>query len=113
MAWKGIEGDSGIYFSQFQAGEWNAQANVPGVGTSVHPALAVFNGELFMAWKGIPADDGIYFSNFNEVNWAGQQKVPGVGTSDGPALAGRLQQQAVYGVERDRWGRGDLLLELQ
>jgi hypothetical protein len=39
MAWKGIEGDQGIYFSTFDGQNWAAQQNVPGIGSSVGPAL--------------------------------------------------------------------------
>ena len=63
------------------------QQNVGGVGTSVGPALANFNGLLYMAWKGIEGDDGIWWSTFDGANWAPQQNVGGVGTSVGPTLA--------------------------
>jgi hypothetical protein len=86
MAWKGIDNDQGIWFSSFDGSNWAPQQNVSGVGTSVGPSLAVFNGRLFMAWKGIEGDQGIWFSSFDGSNWAPQQNVSGVGTSFRPNL---------------------------
>ena len=58
------------------------------MGTSHSPALAEFNGRLFMAWKGARDDLGIYWSvSSNGTDWQPQQRVGGVGTSHGPALA--------------------------
>jgi hypothetical protein len=87
MAWKGVDDDSGIYHTSFDGG-WAAQDQVPGVGCSEGPALAVFNGRLHMAWKGVDDDSGIYHTSFDG-GWAAQDQVPGVGGSEGPALAMR------------------------
>jgi hypothetical protein len=40
--------------------EWSTQAEIPGIGTSHRPAIAVFNGRVFVAWKGIDDDHTIY-----------------------------------------------------
>lgn len=90
MAWKGIDGDSGIYFSTNDGGaRWQPQRRVSDVGSSAGPALAFFHQALHMAWKGIPDDSGIYHStSFNNgVSWTPQQRIPDVGTSQSPALA--------------------------
>jgi hypothetical protein len=89
LAWKGAGADSGIYVASASDGvNWTPQHNVPGVGTSTSPALAVFNGRLFMTWKGIEGDSGIYWSSSDDgLTWDAQQRVPGVGTTHGPALA--------------------------
>ena len=86
-AWKGIEGDQGIYYAGFDGANWQAQKRVVGVGTSVGPSLAVFNGKFYMAWKGVNGDQGIYYSSFDGVNWQAQKSVTGVGTNIGPSLA--------------------------
>jgi hypothetical protein len=39
MAWKGVDGDQGIYFSSFDGNSWAPQQRVAGVGTSNKPAL--------------------------------------------------------------------------
>jgi len=57
------------------------------MGVGLPPAIAVFNGSLYMAWKGMEFDDGIFYSTFNGTTWAAQQQVPGVGTSSGVSLA--------------------------
>lgn len=90
MAWKGIQGDSGIYFSANGGGaSWTPQRRIPGVGTSAGPALAAFNGTLHMVWKGARDDSGIYhsMSRDNGVTWTPQSRVSGVGTTHSPALA--------------------------
>jgi len=73
---------------------WTPQQLVPAVGTSHGPAVAVYNGKLFMVWKGQEADPGIYYTTFYNNQWAGQQLIPGnVKTSHGPVIAvynGRL-----------------------
>ena len=56
-------------------------------GVGLPPALAVFNGTLYMAWKGMELDDRIFWSTFNGTSWAPQKLLAGVGTSSGPALA--------------------------
>ncbi|HXI71878.1 MAG TPA: matrixin family metalloprotease [Verrucomicrobiae bacterium] len=86
MAWKGVSGDSGIYYSRRQYSNWDPQRPVNGVGTSARPALAEFNGKMYMAWKGVSSDQGIYWSAFDGSNWQAQQNIRGVGTSSGPAL---------------------------
>jgi hypothetical protein len=88
-AWKGGGSNLGIYYSTQNSEDgvtWTAPQNVVGVGTSTGPALAVFQGKLYMAWKGIPGDQGIYFSSY-ALQWAPQASVPNVGTSTRPALA--------------------------
>ena len=87
MAWKGIEHDQRIWFSNFNGASWAPQQTVGGVATSCGPSLAMLNGKLFMAWKGMNADEGIWYSSFNGSTWAPQKNVPGIATSTGPALA--------------------------
>ena len=67
LAWRGVPGDDGIYFTQAAAGpggqpavEWSTQAEISGTGTSHRPAIAVFNGRIVVAWKGIVGDTSIY-----------------------------------------------------
>jgi hypothetical protein len=100
MAWKGVPGDVGVYWSRFQGTAWSPQERIPGIGSKHGPALASgFTStradgtpvtSLFMAWDGVPRDDGIYYAqNLNPsfFGWSNQQRVDGVGTSDRPALA--------------------------
>lgn len=104
MAWKGIERDDRIFYTEFNGTTWAPQQLIPNIATSSGVALALFNGKLYMAWKGMLADQGIYWSSFNGTTWAAQQLVSGVGTSTGPRLAvynGKLYM-AWKGLEGDQ-----------
>jgi len=98
-AWKGVGNDQGIYWSNvsftnwkdWENASWAAQQKIPKVGTSVGPALAVYQNKLYGAWKGAGGDEGIYWSAFDGNSWsafgAPQAKIPSVGTTVGPSLA--------------------------
>ncbi len=61
LAWKGVAGDSGIYWSRLGSnGQWSPQQQIAGRGTSDGPALVVYNQQLHMYWKGIDGDSNIY-----------------------------------------------------
>ena len=67
LAWQGVPGDDGIYFTQAAAGpggqpsiEWSSQAVIEGIGTSHRPAIVMFMGLPFMAWKGVHDDHTIW-----------------------------------------------------
>ena len=85
MAWKGGGDDQGLYFASNSGTGWTAQANVPNVGSSEGPALAMF-GPPHMAWKGIEDDQGIYWSRLAATGWEPQRRVDGVGTTHSPTL---------------------------
>lgn len=88
MAWKGVRDDNNIYFAQNRdLLGWSGQRRIEGVGTSDRPALAYFNGRMYIAWKGVPGDSGIYWSFFDGNNWSPQQNIRGRGTATSPALA--------------------------
>lgn len=103
-AWKGINNDQNIYYSAFGGGNWTPQRSIPGVGSSVGPAAALFNGRVYLAWKGINNDQGIYFSDYDGNSWVPQKNVSGVGTSYRPSLAvfnGKLYM-AWKGINNDQ-----------
>jgi hypothetical protein len=99
MAWRGVHGDDGVYWSRLSGNGWSPQASINGIGSAHGPALAsgytnAGNGQLvtglFMAWDGVPGDDAIYFAeNTNPAvnDWGSQGQIPGAGTSARPALA--------------------------
>jgi Matrixin len=62
LAWKGIEGDSGIWFATFDGNQFSGQVSVPDVGTSAGPSVLAADGSIIMAWKGSGEDTGIYWS---------------------------------------------------
>jgi hypothetical protein len=100
MAWRGVSGDSAIYWSSLEGDQWSEQKHIPGTGSLHGPALAagltrnradgVPVTGLFMAWGGAPGDSAIYFAQNPDpvfVDWLSQEPIEGVGTSDRPALA--------------------------
>ena len=113
MAWKGVDGDDGIWYTsgnQIADGtiNWVSQNPVPGVGTSVGPALAVYNNNFILAWKGVDGDNGIWYTTGprnadGTVNWASQKSIPGVATSVRPSLAvcNGILTMAWKGVDSD------------
>ena len=77
-------------------------------GVGLPPALASFNGELYMVWKGMERDDRVFYSFFNGKNWAPQKQVRGIGSSTGAALAVFNKElfmawKGVLGDERIFW----------
>lgn len=103
MAWKGVNGDQGIYYATKGVGGWTRQQRVSGVGTSHRPALANFNG-IRMVWKGVNGDQGIYWSTLTPGGWAPQQNIRGVGTSASPALVTFRNRLYMFwkGIEGDQ-----------
>lgn len=92
-AWKGSQGDQGLWWSALVGQRWSPQERIPGVGSSLGPSMtSVPAGDgrtgLLMAWKGVEGDSGIYYaSNPGPTGWSGQSRVANVGTSARPALA--------------------------
>ena len=90
MAWKGMGDDPKIYWNRLQGSTWSAQQTVPGVGTSVDPALAPIPGtagNVYLAWRGQGDDQKIYWSRFDGTAWSTQKVVPDVATGGRLALA--------------------------
>ncbi|MCU1226577.1 MAG: hypothetical protein JWQ42_4670 [Edaphobacter sp.] len=66
LAWQGVPGDDGVYFTQAAIGpggqpsiEWSSQVSI-GIGTSQRPAIVSFRELPFIAWKGVHDDHNIY-----------------------------------------------------
>jgi hypothetical protein len=67
LVWRGIEGDTAIYFTQGAPGttgeppvEWSTQAAIDGVSTSHRPAIAILGGRIHLVWKGSGNDHTIW-----------------------------------------------------
>jgi hypothetical protein len=72
------------------------QQKIPNAGSSLGPALAVFNDTLCAAWKGVFGDPRIYTATISFSTgydwqampaWTAQTEIPGVATDWGPSLA--------------------------
>lgn len=90
MAWKGIKGDTSIFYSTSTDGiNWTPQQVVQGVGTSDSPTLAWDGARLWMAWTGIPGDSGLYYGTTNNpASWPSNPgiNIANVGSSNAPFL---------------------------
>jgi hypothetical protein len=95
MVWRGVSGDSRIYWSQLNGNDWTPQNHIEGIGSSHSPSLTsipipavdrVRQG-LFMAWKGARDDENLYWSRNFGRDWGFQSRVEGVGSSCGPGVA--------------------------
>jgi hypothetical protein len=65
-AWKGVDGDSRMFYSSFDGNQWSPEQPGVGGGTSNGPCLAVFNGRLYAAWKGVPNDSRMFYSSYTD-----------------------------------------------
>ncbi|MET9736446.1 matrixin family metalloprotease [Streptomyces sp. NPDC006458] len=65
LAWRGPEGDDGIWFTYFDFAleEFSGQVSIHDRGTLTGPAIAVLEGRLFMAWRGVADDEGIWYAS--------------------------------------------------
>ena len=94
MAWKGVQADPGIWWSEWSGGgrPWLAPTPVkPSAGaimTSHGPALTILRTEPILAWKGFGGDQRLWWSR-PEGNglWAAPRVVdPGINSFASPAL---------------------------
>ena len=65
---------------------WKAQAMIPWVVTAVGPALVTYANKLYASWRGMSNDQALWCSTFNGTTWAPQHNIGGVASSRGPAL---------------------------
>ncbi|MFF7756310.1 matrixin family metalloprotease [Streptomyces sp. NPDC007971] len=65
LAWRGPEGDDGIWFTYFDFAleEFSGQVSIHDRGTLTGPAIAVLDGRLFMTWRGVTDDEGIWYAS--------------------------------------------------
>ena len=66
---------------------WAGDQQVPNVGMSGSPAVAVFNRLLYVFHQGSGNDGQLWYTSYNGSSWAGDQQVPNVGMSGSPAVA--------------------------
>jgi hypothetical protein len=100
MAWKGVEADRHVWWASGpDSNNFESPRHDDRFLTSGKPAVAVFNGRLFMAWQGIDNDHLLWWAsssdgvNFDGPNNHGTQTQSSMKSSFGPALAvfkGRL-----------------------
>jgi photosystem II stability/assembly factor-like uncharacterized protein len=94
MAWTGYF-SSNVKWSTFDGtvppkprSPWSPQQSIDSslLGLTISPALAKFDGKLYMAWVGPEHDPRIYWGTFDGTRWSPQQIVDSFQTSASPAL---------------------------
>jgi hypothetical protein len=111
MAHRGIDDDQRLFsltFPDLQRNPpWSDEEPIPDRGSLVGPAMAVFQGQLFMAWRGIIGDDSdrrLFFATNDGTGWSPQTVLGDRGSNYGPALAAFRDKlyMAWRGVEDDQ-----------
>jgi hypothetical protein len=85
--WKGNDIDEQLWYASFDGSNWSAPAVIPGAGSSVGPAVDIYNGLEYAAWKGSDGDPRLWYSSVGTSGWAPPQVIPGAGSDVGPSLA--------------------------
>jgi hypothetical protein len=93
MAWTGYF-SSNVKWSTFDEtvppkprSPWSPQQSIDSsLGLTISPALAKFDGRLYMTWVGPEHDPRIYWSTFDRTQWSPQQSADSFQTSASPAL---------------------------
>jgi hypothetical protein len=62
LAWKGGEGDTGIYISLCEGDDFSGQVRIEGVGTSQGPCVYGTDGWTQFAWKGVEGENVLHWS---------------------------------------------------
>lgn len=103
MAWKGAPDDDRIWTARFD-GQWSAQQQIPGVGTSGGPALEVFGGDVYCIWKGEGQDPNVWWTRSTDggETWQAQQPVPGIGASGNVAIC--ALRDKLFAAWKGAWG---------
>jgi hypothetical protein len=113
MAWRGLfdpagDSDRTLYISSCDnAGHWSPQHQLGDRGSNWQPALAVYNGLLYMAWRGVEDDHSLWWATCADINsnppFTAQSHLDDRGSLWGPTLAAfnGLLYMAWRGVEGD------------
>jgi hypothetical protein len=101
VAWRGLDPDQQIYLSVHSPlpPVHHHRVNpvpMPNASSSAGPALAVFNGLLYLCWKGEGNDQRIFYSTYDGSNWSQPQVVPGANTNNEPTLRALNKSGELY-----------------
>ncbi|QXJ24949.1 hypothetical protein AGRA3207_006368 [Actinomadura graeca] len=75
-AWKGVDGDQDIWWSQRRDGQWRAPQKISGAATSFDPELGIRQYDLpgfepVMLWKGDNDDQRLWRNPLNGSSYIG------------------------------------------
>jgi hypothetical protein len=90
-AWRGAGTDESLHYSAFNGRFWGTPFALPAAqvpGSASPPALALFEGKLFMAYRGARINQSIWVtSSADATTWAQQQAAgDGITTNTAPAM---------------------------
>ncbi|MBL7625177.1 hypothetical protein I7331_39155 [Frankia sp. AgB1.8] len=83
MAWKGLGGDTAIWWSTFDGSAWGPQQAFTDRQTAAAPALGTVGGSIAMAWTW---DGALNTSLYLGGQWTPPRVLPGARTALSPAL---------------------------
>jgi hypothetical protein len=87
MAWKGVEGDQGLWWASSPDGvNFDGPLNRLDLNSSQGPALTVFNDRLFTPWKSETSQGLKWASSPNGNDWDNPHSDRRLNSSQGPAL---------------------------
>jgi hypothetical protein len=79
-AWQGQSSPYHIWYSAYsgKTNTWTAPVTVPHALTNYRtgPALAVYDGDLYVAWQGQSSPVHVWYAAFNGTSWTAQAEVP-------------------------------------
>ncbi|BAY26635.1 glycosyl hydrolase, BNR repeat protein [Calothrix sp. NIES-2100] len=67
--------------------EFTKDTQVPNVGISGSPAVAVFNNKIYCFHEGSHSNQELWYTTFDVSNWENDKLIPNVGISGSPSLA--------------------------
>jgi chitinase len=83
----GAIGNGQLWYTIFEGVSWSASMQVPNLGTSGPPGVAVFGGELYCLHEGLGEDGWLWYTTLSVLTLSQDQNVPNVGTSGPPGVA--------------------------
>jgi hypothetical protein len=90
MAWRGVDDDQNLYWGvSFDGKWWSPQIQLSDRASADAPALAAFQGKLFMVWRGA-GEYNLWWSTYDgnaDFKWSDQQQLTDRGSVEGPSLA--------------------------
>ena len=98
---QGPGNDGQLWYTRHDGSSWTGDQQVPNVGMSGSPAVAVYGGGpglLYVFHQGSGNDGQLWYTRHDGSSWTGDQQVPNTGMSESPTAA-------VYG---GGWGAGQL-----
>ncbi len=76
-----------LWYATFDGTKWSGDTNVPFVWLNASPAIAVYNGMLYLAHQGAGSNGPLWFMTFDGNEWSTDTVIPGVTMAGSPSMA--------------------------